>query len=88
MEKKTAHIGVISVPEDEILKLLDFVDGSIIAISQKGGRFNSDIEVTIAHRDMPEVVEGDLYPPVLPAYITYQDAFGGKVRIRDKELKL
>lgn len=85
MEKTKRHIGIVSLPDSEILKLLDFNDeGRIVDIRRNQDRL-CNTEVIIEHPDMPEIIEGCMFPSVLPLYTTHQDAFGNKVTIRIKD---
>lgn len=76
------HLGLIKINQELILSWLDYTEGII-----RGIRLDDnlrDVEVIIEHEDMPEVQELLPIPVVTPVYITYQDAFGHRVTLRDR----
>jgi len=78
------RLGKLRIAEELLLKWLDYGDATIRGASYDEGACTVDL--ILAHSSMPEVHEGESIPLVKPAYITYQDALGNKVTLRDKGL--
>jgi hypothetical protein len=76
-------LGIIKLKEDLILKWLDYTDATI-----KGVSFDIEhdtVDILLESQEMPEVKEGDIITVVTPTYITYTDAMGHNVTLRDKK---
>jgi len=76
------RLGKLRIAEELLLRWLDYRDASIRGVTydaQAGA-----VDIILAHSSMPEVHEGVSIPWIHPTYITYEDALGNKVTLRDK----
>ena len=79
MEKR----GIIELTPELILRFLDYNDGGrIITINHDISR--DIIQISLEHPEMPEVPIGGLIPIIKPSYITYTDALGHNVTLRER----
>ena len=76
------HLGKIRIADEMVLKWLDYGDAAIRGVSYDVGA--GVIDLILEHTSMPETKDGDGIPIVKPMYITYQDAEGHFVVLRDK----
>ncbi len=88
MEMGNRNAGMVSIPQELLLKWLDFNDGGQIKAITLSSSKLSQIDILIEHPDMPEVSECSICKDVYPVYITHQDAFGNKVTLRDRNVKI
>ncbi len=76
------RLGKLRIAEELLLRWIDYGDASIRGVSYDVNA--GTIDIILAHSSMPKVHEGDSIPLVTPVYITYQDALGNKVTLRNK----
>ncbi len=79
---RTVHLGIIELPQELLLKFLQYPDGIIRAIDIPPDRADI-IRIQLEHPEMPEAISGYHIPSVSPEYITYADCLGHKVTIRE-----
>jgi len=78
------HKGIIRINPVLLLQFLDFIDGGRL-IGVRYNTFTDTVDICIEHESMPEVLAGGEPPVVEPTYVTYQDAFGHKVTLRERD---
>lgn len=84
MEKliRTRNIGIIRLPQELLLKFLQYPNGVIKAVSTPIDIADC-IDIVLEHPEMPELQTGFHIPVITPSFHTYTDCLGHKVEVRE-----